>query len=307
MTPPAFRCFEHADGRKWQLRCSGPLLELRIDTGDGDWVERKRSFDDSVSALAEETVLVSQQRADGFLEVSLPRWMAFLDQLVANWKEDDPSFEAAALKETLLLYADPIGTAEALEALAPLEGGSILDESVAKALAWLTRRMPQVLPGLLLGLKHPNYDALLSVHGMLSKHKLPEALPALLSALAFPPKNTGGRSNVDPSHAIHSLGKPDGATAERVIALLDHEDFRVATAAAAVLCEFAEDDTFAAALMNFAPARRAWDGACWTFMRAAEVRRDPAMRPFLEWMLNSSRFRSAGYPQRIREALAGLR
>ena len=106
---------------------------------------------------------------------------------------------------------------------------------------------------------------------------------------------------------IHRLGKPEGATRAKLLELLDHEDFRIATGAAKVLCEFADDDAFAAALMKFAERRREWDHACWALMRGAEVRQDPAMRPFLQWMLASRRFRSAGYPDRIRQAIAGLR
>jgi hypothetical protein len=131
-------------------------------------------------------------------------------------------------------------------------------------------------------------------------------LPALASCIDRLAPN-GGRPQHCPAWALARLGKPQGPTAARLTHALDHEDFRVRDASASVLAEFADDDELFDALWSRRERMKTSDGTASALLRAAEVRRDPIMREHLEWMAGNKRFRSAGYPARIRAARDGLR
>ena len=110
-----------------------------------------------------------------------------------------------------------------------------------------------------------------------------------------------------PRGPIVQLGEPQPELRRTLVRLLDHADFRVSDAAAHVIAEFASADDLFGPLWERHEQLRRSDGFAWALMRVAETRRDPVLRSHLEWMLRSSRFRSAGYPECIREAIAGLR
>jgi len=243
-------------------------------------------------------------------------WRTFLDTLVRHWREEAPTFDAEALRRAVLALPSP---QDAVEAVINLEeakqdvrpdGSYTVDFESARhepAEQWLASHLPASLPILLLALRHPDHQAQMRVEGILYEAPTMEALPALLSALEFqPPNHYAHRSHLVPTDALKQLGKPSGEAAQVLIRALDHDDFRVADEAAVVLAEFATDDVLFDALWARRHRAGREDTYAWALMRAAEVRKDPLMRPFLQSMLRGDRFDSAGYHERIREALAGL-
>lgn len=66
--PQPWRKLRHPDGRSWSARLSGRFIELRIDLGDGDPIERRREHPSEQEAQAEFSTLLRDQLADGFVE-----------------------------------------------------------------------------------------------------------------------------------------------------------------------------------------------------------------------------------------------
>ena len=316
-----WRTFRHPDGRTWEARVEGTSVRLRISLDGRERVERCRAFGDGAAAARQFATLVDEQIADGFAEVSPPVWRAFLDQLVEHWQQDDPTFDAASLRDRTLATTSPAASAivEHVLALADRwvaqpDGSLTLDMDYAldrQHVRWLEHHGIASLPALLLALRHHDNTAQLAVEAIVGGLRTPDALPALMSVLEHPSPNLafhlGGRPQHIPTWALLQLGAPDPDTAARLIRALDHEDFRIAGAAAAVLCEFSIEDRLFAPLFAREDRAKREDPYAWSLVRAAEVRRDPVLRPFLQWMQRSSRFAGSGCTERIEAAIAGLR
>jgi hypothetical protein len=308
-TPP--RAFAHPDGREWKAHVDGAKLMLSIRDADGDTFERAVAHEDSTAATRELQRLVIEQLEEGFVETSPPVWRVFVDELVNHYKSEAPSFDVDALRAR----AEDEGLVEALMALGDRwitrrNGETTLEfdmRSIEELAAPFERNPDASLPVLLLGLRHHDNGAQMRVDAILGRLRRPESLDAMLSIVEHPAPNSIDRAPQHfPTHAIVSLGVPSREVGERLSRGLDHGDFRVAAACAAVLAEFAMEDRLFLPLLAHVERGKREEGFAWTLMRAAEVRRDRALRPFLEWMQKSKRFRSAGYPERIRAALAAL-
>jgi hypothetical protein len=300
---PPFRRFTHPDGRQWEIRLVGSVVELRI-TSDGDTVERRRPFDAPVLGANDLDALVREQLAEGFTEQTPPDWKRRLDELVSFWEADDPGFDADVLRSQLLAAGEPLAK-ETIEKLTWWEAGQPRDPALSRK--WLGEHVDQILPGLLLALRYPDPQVLLHVDALFAEIKEPGVIEALLSIVEHPTPNEGDRPAHMPLSALLALGKPDPDTASRLAAVLTHDDFRVRDVAAAILAEFADDETLFALLWKRRVIARDSDGMCWAMMRAAEVSRSPDLRDFLKWMQKSPRFRTPGYAERIGNAMAHLR
>lgn len=301
--PPPFRRFTHPDGRQWEVRLVGKVVELRI-TSDGETVERKRSFDAPVLGANDLDALVQEQLAEGFTEQTPPDWKRRLDELVTFWEADDAGFDADVLRAQLLEAGEPMAK-ETIEKLTWWEKGQPRDPQLPRA--WFKEHVDAVLPGLLLALRYPDEQVLLHVDAFLAELKEPGLAEALLSIVEHPTPNDGDRPAHMPLAALLSTGKPDEDTALRLAHALDQDDFRVRDVAAAVLAEHATDERLFNSLWRKRVVARESDGMCWAMMRAAEVSRSPELRDFLKWMQKSPRFRTPGYSERLGEALAHLR
>ncbi len=301
--PPPFRRFTHPDGRQWEVRLVGKVVELRI-TSDGETVERKRPFDAPVLGANDLDALVKEQLSEGFTEQTPPDWKRRLDELVTFWEADDPGFDADVLRAQLLEAGEPLAK-ETVEKLTWWETGQPRDPQLSRA--WFKEHVDQVLPGLLLALRYPDDQVLLHVDAFLAELKEPGLLEALLSIVEHPTPNDADRPAHMPLATLLSTGKPDEDTAVRLAHALDQDDFRVRDVAAAVLAEHATDERLLNLLWRKRVVARESDGMCWAMMRAAEVSRSPELRDFLRWMQKSPRFRTPGYSERLGEALAHLR
>ncbi len=301
--PPPFRRFTHPDGRQWEVRLVGKVVELRI-TSDGETVERKRTFDAPVLGANDLDALVREQLAEGFTEQTPPDWKRRLDELVTFWEADDPGFDADVLRSQLLAAGEPLAK-ETIEKLTWWETGQPRDPQLTRA--WFKQHIDAILPGLLLALRYPDEQVLLHVDAFLSELAEPGLIEALLSIVEHPSPNDGDRPAHMPLAALLSTGKPHEDTALRLAHALDQDDFRIRDLAAAVLAEYATDERLFASLWRKRTVARESDGMCWAMMRAAEVSRAPELRDFLKWMQKSARFRTPGYSERLGEALAHLR
>lgn len=301
--PPPFRRFTHSDGRQWEIRLVGNVVEFRI-TSDGETVERRRVFDAPVLGANDLDALVREQLAEGFTEQTPPDWRRRLDELVAFWDLDDPGFDADVLRSQLLAGGEPLAR-ETIEKLTWWEKGQPRDPNLSRT--WLRENVDAILPGLLLALRYPDSQVLLHVDALLAEIKEPGVIEALLSIVEHPTPNDGDRPANMPLGAILALGKPDSETALRLSHALDQDDFRVRDVAAAIVAEFSEDPLFFAMLWRRRTIARESDGMCWAMMRAAEVSRSVELRDFLKWMQKSPRFRTPGYSERIGNALAHLK
>ena len=126
-TPP-FRRFTHPDGRQWEIRLVGSVVELRI-TSDGDTVTRRRPFDAPVLGANDLDVSVREQLAEGFTEQTPPEWKRRLDELVTFWEADDPGFDADILRSQLLDGGEAIAK-ETIEKLTWWETGQPRDPAL---------------------------------------------------------------------------------------------------------------------------------------------------------------------------------
>jgi hypothetical protein len=304
---PPYRRFTHADGRQWEIRLHGSVVELRI-TSDGETLERRRPFEAPVLGASDLDALVREQLAEGFVERTPPDWVRRLDELVALWEADDPGFDAEVLHSQLLAAGDAVAR-ETLEKLTWWEQGQPRDPQLAHA--WLREHADLVLPGVLLALRYPDPQVLLRVDALLAELARPEVREALFSVIEHPTPEAaeadGGRPSNMPLGAMKALGLPDADTRERMMLALDHADERSRAVAAALLAEWSLDDELFAALWRHRTVARQSDGMCWAMLRAAEVRRAPELRDFLRWMQKSARFRAPAYAGRIGDALAQLR
>ncbi|MBZ0116124.1 MAG: hypothetical protein K8H88_04000 [Sandaracinaceae bacterium] len=323
------RRFAHPDGRVWEVRLEGARLFLWFVDETGEAIERVRSFSDGATARRELETLVQEQLADGFVEVSPPAWRTFLDELVQRWAEDCPSFDAVALRDRVLALADARLVVENVMGLGAKwitdrsgRQGLDLEHAVARREHdWLLARGPEVLPALWLALRHHDLQGQAGAEAIVGELGRRESIPALLAVLEHPAsdiaEHAGGRGGQHmPSWALAKLGPfqdgplEDGLLGQRVVArlvaLLDSSDFRAREAAAKVMAEHATDDRFFSALVALGARARESDGLAWASMRAAEVRPDRALRPLLEWMQSSRRFRGPGYAERIAAALARI-
>lgn len=305
-TPP-FRRFTHPDGRQWEIRLAGSVVELRI-TSDGETVTRQRKFDAPVLGANDLEASVREQLADGFVEQTPPEWKRRLDELVTFWDQDDPGFDADVLRSQFLAAGEALAQ-ETIEKLGWWETGQPRDPETARR--WLSTHADTVLPGLLLALRYPDAQVLTYLDALLAETPRPEIIEALLSLIEHPtanvPEAEGGRPAHMPLKAMLALGAPDADTARRLAAVLKHDDVRVRDVAAALLAEFSADDALFAPLWKARVIARESPGMCWAMLRAAELRRDPVLRDFLLWMQKTPRLRDAGFGARIGDALAHLR
>lgn len=302
--PPPYRRLTHPDGRQWEIRLHGSVVELRITT-DGESVERRRKFDAPALGAADVEASVQEQLAEGFTEQTPPEWKRRLDELVTFWDADDPGFDADVLRSQFLAAGDPLAK-QTMEHLASWETGQPRDPELARA--FLRANFETILPGVLLALRYPDQQVLLRVDALLAELPRPEVIEALLSVVEHPtPEGLEGRPANLPLGSLLALGKPDSETALRLFGVLDHDDYRARDLAAAVLAESSLDDGLFAALWSHRAIARKSDGMCWAMLRVAEVRRAPELRDFLKWMQKSPRFRAPGYAERIGDALAHLR
>jgi hypothetical protein len=304
---PPFRRFTHADGRQWEIRLNGKVVELRI-TSDGETVERKRPFDAPVLGARDLDESVREQLAEGFIEQTPPDWKRRLDELVTYWDADDTGFDADVLRSQFLLAGDALAK-ETIEKLTWWETGQPRDPELGRV--WLKANVDAVLPALLLALRYPDEQVLMHVDALLAELALPGIIEALMSVIEHPTpmveESEGGRPAHMPLKAMLSLGKPDDETSQRLSKAMTHDDYRVRDVAAAVLAEHSMDDELFALLWKRRVIARDSDGMCWAMMRAAEVRRDASLRDFLLWMQKTPRFRTPGYAERIGDALAKLK
>lgn len=302
--PPPFRRFTHPDGRQWDIRLVGSVVELRI-TSDGETVERRRKFDAPVLGANDLDTSVREQLAEGFTEHTPPDWKRRLDELVMYWEADDPGFDADVLRTQFLEAGEPLAK-EAIEKLTWWESGQPREPGVSRA--WLHANVDAIFPVLLLALRYPDAQVLLYVDALLADLKEPGVMEVLLSIVEHPaPDGDEDRPTHMPLSALLALGKPDSNTASRLAHALDADDYRVRDVAAAVLAEFSDDEVLFASLFRKRTVAKESDGMCWAMMRAAEVSRAPELRDFLKWMQKSPRFRTPGYAERIGDAMAKLR
>lgn len=305
---PPYRQFTHADGREWHIRLNGSTVELRI-TNEGETVERKRRFDAPVLGAKDLDEAVKEQLADGFIERTPPEWRRRLDELVTFWEIDDPGFDAEVLRSHLLSGGEAFAK-QTIDTLSWWETGQPRDPDTARG--WLLSHIEQALSGVLLALRWPDAQVQVHVDALLAEVRSPEVIEALLSLVEHP---TVVRDEDDPDArpanmpllALKALGKPDSDTALRLIRALDSDEERTRDVAAAILAEFSADDGLFAALWEHRVVARRSDGMCWAMMRVAEIRRSAELREFLQFMIKSPRFRSPGYPERLKDALAKLR
>jgi hypothetical protein len=301
---PPFRRFTHPDGRQWEIRVAGSAVELRI-TADGETVTRKRPFDAPVLAATDLEASVQEQLADGFTEQTPPEWKRRIDELVTFWDQDDPGFDADVLRTQFLAAGEDLAK-ETMEKLSWWETGQPRDPETARK--WLSANAETVLPGLLLALRYADAQVLARLDALLAETPRPEIIEALLSLIEHPTAaDAEGRPTHMPLKAMLALGAPDLDTAKRLSAVLKHEDPRVRDIAAGILAEFSTDDALFALLWKARVIAKDSMGMCWAMLRAAEVRRDPALRDFLLWMQKTPRLRDAGLGERVGNALAKLR
>lgn len=314
-----WQTFRHCDGRRWEVRLDDKRVQLRGIAADGDTFERTRSFFSAAAAKQELTAMIAEQVADGFVDATvreaLPAyetdWQALLEQLVGFWKIDDPSFDAESLRAEVL--ASP-NAQEIVEHIMGLAGRWVIEVDGSRVRhpehrddheLWLADHAVASMPALLLALRHPDHETLLRIESLLDQAGNPAALPALISVVLH--RCAGPRSSHSPRDAIKRLIPSAPEMLDRLVEALRHEDWRVYSEAAVILAEFATNDRYFLPLLAQAERGKKADTFAWAMMRAAEVRRDLALLPFLEWMLRSGRFHGGGYKARIREAIAGLR
>ncbi len=300
---PPFRRFTHPDGRQWEIRLVGNVVELRI-TSEGETVERRRPFEAPVLGANDLDALVREQLSEGFTEQTPPDWKRRLDELVSFWELDDPGFDADVLRSQLIAGGEALAK-ETMEKLTWWEKGQPRDPNLSRV--WLRANVDAILPGLLLALRYPDAQVLLHVDALLAEIKEPGVIEALLSIVEHPTPNDGERPANMPLGAILALGKPDAETALRLSHALDQDDFRIRDVAAAIVAEFSDDPLFFASLWRRRTIARESDGMCWAMMRAAEVSRAVDLRDFLKWMQKSPRFRTPAFSERIGNAMAHLR
>jgi hypothetical protein len=305
--PPPYRRFSHPDGRLWEVRLNGKVVELRI-TSEGEVLERRRPFDAPVLGAGDLDGLVKEQLAEGFVEQTPPDWLRRLEELVAFWEADDPGFDAEVLRSQFLLGGEALAR-ETIEKLTWWEQGQPRDPELART--WLKAHAETCWPALLLALRYPDRQVLLRVDALLAELPRPEVIEALLSIIEHPTpevdERLGGRPWNMPLGATKALGAPDADTSRRLIAALDDDDLRTRDVAAALLAEWSQDEALFSALWRHRTVARESDGMCWAMLRTAEVTRAPQMRDFLRWMQKSTRFRTPGYAERIGDALAHLK
>lgn len=302
----------------WEARVDGTRLLLVFTDETDDSIERVRTFSDGRKAEQELESLVREQLADGFVEVTPPAWRAFLDELVSFWKQDCPHFDARALRDRVLALPDAEAVVTQVMELghkyvAERDGLRLdLDHAIEGkqwAAAWLMRRGPDVLPALLLALRHHDEGGQTGVEVVLGElgSRDDDVLEALLAVMEHPPPNdwrSGRSAGHMPAWLVAKLGPFDDRVLGRLVAMLDAGDFRTSDAAAWVLAEQAGDDRCFQALVAVLPRARKSDGLAHVILRAAEVRPDPVFRAHLEWMRSSRRFRGADLRERIDRALA---
>lgn len=321
---PPFRTFTHSDGRRWDVRVAGVELNVHIHLDDGESIARTHRFRSSAEATTEEARLIAEQLQDGFVETTkTPGWEQLLDSVVAIWTAEDPSFDAEALRRDVLAASNPSPRAlvEAMMDLAEqhvyiesriegdeLYGAYTVDDKRGRSAAkWLRSHLPTSASAVLLALRHPDSGARKLAATLSTDVDRSRAVQALLSTIEHP----GSRGCGFPE-ALITFGMPEGTTAERLIAVCQRPDTHVGVPtevcdAARVLSELAGEPRFLDVLLEQSSRARRHDSLAWSLMRAAEVSRDVRLRPHLEWMRSSKRFTSAGYRDRIRDALAGLR
>lgn len=305
---PPYRQFTHPDGRQWNIRLNGSVVELQI-TNEGDTVERKRKFDAPVLGARDLDDAVKEQLAEGFTEHTPPEWKRRLDELVTFWETDDPGFDADVLRAHLLDNGEAFAK-QTMDTLGWWETGQPRDPNTART--WLRTNIDTAIGGVLLALRWADPQVLVNVDALLAEVKNPEVLEALLSIVEHPTasdeeEGPDSRPSNMPLLALKALGKPDSDTALRLIRALDSDDERTRDVAAAILAEFSSDDGLFAALWDHRAVARQSDGMCWAMMRAAEIRRAAELRDFLQFMIKSPRFRAPGYPERLKDALAKLK
>jgi hypothetical protein len=304
---PPFRRFTHADGRQWEVRLCGSVVELRI-TSDGETVSRRRPFDAPVLGAQALDAMVREQLDEGFVEQTPPEWKRRLDELVTFWEEDDPGFDADVLRSQFLAAGEPLAM-ETMEKLSWWETGQPRDPALARA--WLSAQADTVLPGLLLALRYADAQVQVHLDALLSEQARPEIVEALLSVIEHPTPLAeaadGGRPAHMPLLSMLKLGRPDDEGARRLVAVFKHDDPRAHEVAAALLAEFSADDALFALLWKQRTLAKKSEGVARAMLRAAEVRRDPALRDFLLWMQKAAPFKAPPFPQRISDALAHLR
>jgi len=305
---PPYRQFTHPDGRSWNIRLNGSIVELQI-TNDGDTVERRRKFDAPVLGARDLDEAVREQIAEGFAEHTPPDWRRRLDELVSFWEIDDAGFDADVLRSHLLDNGEPFAK-QVIDTLGWWETGQPRDPNSARA--WLKENIDNAMAGVLLALRWPDEQLLVHVDALLAEVKRPEVIDALLSIVEHPTEEPyEGAPEPRPSNmpllALKALGKPDSDTALRLIHALDSDEERSRDVAAAILAEFSMDDGLFAALWEHRVVARKSDGMCWAMMRAAEIRRSAELRDFLQFMIKSPRFRTPGYLERLKNAMAKLK
>lgn len=235
---PPYRQFTHPDGRSWNIRLNGSVVELQI-TNDGDTVERKRKFDAPVLGARDLDEAVREQLAEGFTEHTPPEWRRKLDELVTFWETDDSGFDAEALRSHLLESGEELAK-QTIDTLSWWETGQPRDPNTARA--WLKANIETAIAGVVLALRWPDEQVLVHVDALLAEVKRPEVIEGLLSIVEHPTEaDYEGAPEPRPSNmpllALKALGKPDSDTALRLIRALDSEDERSRDVAAAILAE----------------------------------------------------------------------
>ena len=91
---PPYRRFTHDDGRQWEARVNGRMVELRI-TSDGEVLERRRPFDVPVLAAQDLKLQAKAYYNLGNVHYRLGQQAEDLDKLEEAWKESLNQFKHA--------------------------------------------------------------------------------------------------------------------------------------------------------------------------------------------------------------------
>jgi hypothetical protein len=243
--------------------------------------------------------------------------LALAERLVAWWAEEDPTYDALAWRARLLAHPDGEAVLAALldlrERWKALDAGSyeVIPEHApetppGRALDWLRAHREAALPGLVLALRMPARRAPLSVDALLDELGDADVLEPVVRALESPGANlawhVGGRSVHLPVQLVKRFVADEPVTRARVVALLEHDDFRCVHAAAWILAPHGANDACFEPL--WAQRDRPLEGLQLALATAAEVRADRSLVDELRRL--RGRVREPALRERFDEVIAAL-
>lgn len=314
------RSFEHDDGRRIELRVEATTLVTVISLPDDpDPVTRRTPH--ANSRLAEETLSsrAAELVADGFREVTVAAPVRDrLDELVACWREEDPSFDVESLAASLRASADGPRIVQAVFDLdvvwVKLPDGTsrgdneLTDTKRRAAKSVLRAETAEVDHALMLALRARDCMFSTELNELfIARRGVPDHVSAFCSCISAVPKANDRPGVVaDVLREWQRRGDPayDGAAiASRMVPLLSAPRWEIASAAAKILVPHANEPGVFDAIWS--TRTRSGDVFEYSIMEACELRRDPSTIPWLEQL--SRKRRGYGWRDRVEQAMATVR